>query len=58
MTSDRTSDRSYAVDRVRLRFDKAIGPNIFYEDQLLDLETNGDANVSKAAARFFEFAGP
>lgn len=42
----------------RAATNKAIGPNIFYEDQLLDLETNGDANVSKAAARFFEFAGP
>lgn len=33
---------------------EAIGPNVFYEDQLAELEQNGDPNVVRAARRFFE----
>ncbi|WP_353646356.1 hypothetical protein [Mesorhizobium sp. WSM2239] len=39
----------------RAATNKPIGPNMFYENQLLDLEQNGDPNVTKAASRFFEF---
>lgn len=33
---------------------EAIGPNLFYKDQLTELEQNGDPNVVRAATRFFE----
>lgn len=32
-----------------------IGPNIFYDDELILLEKEGDINVDRAADRFFEF---